>query len=338
MKFPKEKILSDAEVQNFINQNNFNLAADYLFHSQIINWNLLQANNNSLQEIQTKSFWSGSYKLVVQFNPGRIKSTSAEVNEKSIKRRKCFLCSENLPEEQMGVPILEKYVLLCNPYPILKKHFTIVSTNHESQSIKAHFNDFLALSELLSNQTLIYNGPDCGASAPDHLHFQAGSKQIIPIENDIQQLKNECGDIVFEDDSIRISFINDEIRKLIFIESNDQTKIENHFKKIYRDSQVISESNAEPMMNLLCNYSEEFGWSVVIFLRSKHRPEIYFAKESDKLIISPAAIDMGGLIISPRKEDFERVDLNILQKILNEVSLDEEKFLLIKEKVKSELT
>jgi hypothetical protein len=185
---------------------------------------------------------------------------------------------------------------------------------------------------------LIYNGPSCGASAPDHLHFQAVTKQVIPIENDIQQLKNECGITVFEDDKISTSFINDGIRKIIFIESTDKEEIVNHFMKIYLAFQKISESDNEPLMNLLCSHNEEFGWNLIIYLRSKHRPEVFFSEEPKKLIISPAAVDMGGLIVSPRKEDFKRIDLEVLQKILNEVSLSEEKFLMIREKVKSEVS
>ena len=301
-------------------------------------WDLMRTNYDNLKYTETKSFWSDGYKLVVQFNPGRIKSTSAEVDEKSIKSRKCFLCAENLPKEQMGIQILEKFVLLCNPYPILPQHFTIVSVTHEPQRILEYLSDFLLISQLLSNNTLIYNGPSCGASAPDHLHFQAGSKQAIPIENDVQQLKNEWRSYVFEDDTISTSFINDRIRKIIFIESTDMNKIINHFRKIYLAYQKISGSNDEPLINLLCSYSEEFGWNLIIFLRSKHRPSIYFSKGPNKLLVSPAAIDMGGLIISPRKEDFERVGLENLQKIINEVSLDEENFSLIIEKVKPELS
>ena len=338
MRIPEVKILSDSKVQNFINQNDFESAANYLFNSQMKSWDLMRTNYDNLRHIESKAFWSGSYKLKIQFNPGRIKSTSAEVDEKSIKNRKCFLCLENLPMEQKGILILEKFVLLCNPYPILSQHFTVASIVHEPQRILEYISDYLLISKLLSNSTLIYNGPSCGASAPDHLHFQAVTKQVIPIENDIQQLKNECGITVFEDDKISTSFINDGIRKIIFIESTDKEEIVNHFRKIYLAYQKISESDNEPLMNLLCSYNEEFGWNLIIYLRSKHRPEVYFSEEPKKLIISPAAVDMGGLIVSPRKEDFERIDLEVLQKILNEVSLSEAKFLMIREKVKSELS
>ena len=338
MRIPEVKILSDSKVQNFINQNDFESAANYLFNSQMKSWDLMRTNYDNLRHIESKAFWSGSYKLKIQFNPGRIKSTSAEVDEKSIKNRKCFLCLENLPMEQKGIFILEKFVLLCNPYPILSQHITVASIVHEPQRILEYISDYLLISKLLSNSTLIYNGPSCGASAPDHLHFQAVTKQVIPIENDIQQLKNECGITVFEDDKISTSFINDGFRKIIFIESTDKEEIVNHFMKIYLAFQKISESDNEPLMNLLCSHNEEFGWNLIIYLRSKHRPEVYFSEEPKKLIISPAAVDMGGLIVSPRKEDFERIDLEVLQKILNEVSLSEERFLMIREKVKSELS
>ena len=217
MRVPEAKILSDSEVRNFISQNDFESAANYLFNSQMKSWDLMRTNYDNLKHIESKSFWSGSYKLKIQFNPGRIKSTSAEVDEKSIKNRNCFLCLENLPMEQKGILILEKFILLCNPYPILSQHFTIASIIHEPQTILEYFSDYLIISKLLSNNTLIYNGPSCGASAPDHLHFQAGSKQIIPIENDVQQLKNELGITVFENDKISTSFINPGKLPLLFL-------------------------------------------------------------------------------------------------------------------------
>jgi hypothetical protein len=334
----EEKIFIDPVIQNLIDQNDYAPAADHLFESQLKSWLLMKTNYDALKNIQTKSFWFDGFKFKVQFSPGRIISTSAIVDNNTISNRPCFLCVKNLPEGQKGIILRDKFILLCNPYPIFQKHFTIASLSHEPQRISEYFGELLELSKLLSPRyTLIYNGPACGASAPDHLHFQAGTKQFIPIENDIQQIKNDFGKMVQENESITTSFINDELRRIIFIESRDKSLIEKSFRRIFRIYEEVSSTEPEPMMNLLCNYDKEFGWSLIIFLRSKHRPDCFFKNDPDKILISPAAIDLGGLVISPRKEDFVRLDKDLLQQIINEVSIDQKTFSLIEEKIKAEL-
>lgn len=337
MKLSIEKIFSDSHLQDLISQNDYSSSADYLFNSQLNSWELMKRNYDALKIVETKSFWYNGFKLKVQFNPERIKSTSADVDESSIAKRPCFLCTENLPQEQKGILLRNNLILLCNPYPIFPQHFTIASLEHTKQNISEYIIAFLELSKNLSPRyTLIYNGPSCGASAPDHLHFQAGTKLFIPIENDIQQMKNDFGESVQQNEFISISFINDGLRRIVFIESRDQSLIEKSFKKIFKAYQKFSTHESEPMMNLLCSYDKDFGWSLIIFLRSKHRPECFYKKDQDKLLISPAAIDLGGLVITPREEDFIKADKGLLQQVVNEVSLDQSTFSLIEEKVKAE--
>lgn len=335
----EEKIYSDSKIQKMISKDDHSSAADYLFNSQINSWSLLKKNYDALKSVQTKSFWLDGMKMKVQFNPERIKSTSAKVDEGSISNRPCFLCTENLPKEQKGILIRQNFILLCNPYPIFPQHFTIAALDHKPQQLAEYFGEFLEISKLLSPKySLIYNGPACGASAPNHLHFQAGTKQVMPIENDIQQMKNNFGQIVQETEFITTSFINDGLRKLIFIESFHQSMLEKSFRKIFNQFESLSSAEPEPMMNLLCSYDNEFGWQVIIFLRSKHRPESFYKNDPKKILISPAAVDMGGLIITPREEDFIRVDEELLQKILNEISLDQNTFTILAEKTKAELS
>ena len=294
-------------------------------------------NYNAIKAVQTKSFWFDGFKLVVQFNSERIKSTSAEVDENSIMNRDCFLCVKNLPEDQKGILLLDNYVLLCNPYPIFPQHFTVNSLKHKPQKLSDSFGEFLELTKLLSpGYTLVYNGPACGASAPYHLHFQAGTKNFMPIENDIQQLKNDYGENVQEDEFITANFIDDGLRRLIFIESTESQLIENSFGKIIKAFKNLSNTEPEPMMNLLCNYDKEFGWNLIVFLRSKHRPECFYKNDPDRILISPAAIDLGGVVVTPREEDFIRIDKELLQQIFREVSLDEKTFFLLAKKVKNE--
>jgi hypothetical protein len=333
----EQKFLRDIQVENFISNNNYVGAAEHLFNFQLNSWELLKKNYEALKTVQTKSFWFNGFKIKVQFNKERIISTSAVVDEESINNRKCFLCVNNLPEEQKGILLGNNFLLLCNPYPIFPQHFTISSLKHEPQRISECFEELLELSKLLApNYMLVYNGPGCGASAPDHLHFQAGTKLFLPIENDIQQLKNDYGKIVEENEKINVSFINDGLRRLILIESTDQLKINNTFKKIFKVHKNLSAVVPEPMINILCNHDEVVGWSVIIFLRSKHRPECFYSQEPERILISPAAIDLGGVLITPREEDFVKIDKELVQNILNEVSLDQKAFLLFGEKLKNE--
>jgi hypothetical protein len=335
LKLPEQIVLRDFQIENLISNNSYSDAADCLFNSQLNSWELIKKNYEALKNVQTKSFWFEGFKLKVQFNPERMKSTSAEVDENAVKNRKCFLCIKNLPDEQKGILLGDNFLLLCNPYPIFLQHFTITSLSHEPQRISESFSEFLEMSRILSPRyTLVYNGPACGASAPDHLHFQAGTKNFIPIENDIQQLKNDFGKIVQEDEFITTAFIDDGLRKLILIESTKQEMIENSFGKIFKAFKKLSETESEPMMNLLCNYDKEFGWSLIIFLRSKHRPECFYKNDPDKILISPAAIDLGGVVVTPREEDFVKVDKELLQQIFKEVSLDKETFSALAKKVK----
>lgn len=338
MRSIEQIILRDSQVEYFINSNDYSSAADYLFNSQLNSWESMKKNYNALKNILTKSFWFEGFKLKVQFNPERIKSTSAEVDENSIKNRKCFLCVDNLPEEQKGILLPGDFILLCNPYPIFPQHFTISLLNHQPQMILESFSEFLEVSKLLSPRyTLVYNGPTCGASAPDHLHFQAGTKSYIPIENDIQQMKNDFGRIVQEEESITTSFINDGLRRIIFIESTDKSEIEKTFRAIYTIYEKLSGVKPEPMMNIISSYDAELGWSVIIILRSKHRPECFYKNDPERMLISPAAIDLGGVVVTPREEDFVRIDKEILSKIFREVSLDQEIFSGLAKKLKVEI-
>jgi ATP adenylyltransferase/5',5'''-P-1,P-4-tetraphosphate phosphorylase II len=332
-------VLKDSQIEFLIGNNSYAEVADFLFNSQINRWELMKKNYDALNNIQTKSFWFEGFKLKVQFNPERIKSTSAKVDEDSVKNRKCFLCIENLPSEQKGIILFDKYILLCNPYPIFPQHFTVSSLRHKSQRISDSLGEFLEVTKALSPKyVLVYNGPACGASAPDHLHFQAGKKDFIPIENDIQQLKNDFGSIVNDDENYTLSFIDDGLRRLVFIESADKQRIEETFKMIFRIYKKQSGTQPEPMMNIISSHDAECGWSVIIFLRNKHRPDCYFKEDPEKILISPAAIDLGGVVVTPREEDFVKTDKNFLQQIFNEVSLDIKNFSLLEEKLKVELS
>ena len=321
-----------SEVQKLIESENFSGAAKLFFNEQVNSWDQLKAAYKSLASVQIKTFWFENFKIYAQHNPNRIKSTTAEVEDNLESTDNCFLCEKNLPAKQSGIILPGNYVLLCNPFPIFPEHFTIPKIQHQPQQIKNSFDDLLTFSKMFGKSySLIYNGPKCGASAPYHLHFQMGSKNFVPIENDIQQIKNDFGKVLVEREEISIFAIDDKCRKIIFIESLESELIQQTFELIYKELNIDSSENEEPMLNILSYYNEEFGWGVIIFLREKHRPDIYFKSGENKMLVSPAAIDFGGVLILPGRKDFEKINAETIQNIFSEVSTGEEKFFKLSE-------
>jgi len=176
---------------------------------------------------------------------------------------------------------------------------------------------------------LIYNGPQCGASAPDHLHFQAGTKYFMPIEDDFQSIKNEFGDTVLDNEELTLTAVDDGLRRFISLESNDDKILLKAFNNFYDIYNELNNNDGEPMINLICNYDEEFGWRVIIFLRSKHRPSHYYLEGENQIMLSPAAIDLGGVCIVPVEKDFEKIDKRLIKEIIGEVSLNKDSFVHI---------
>ncbi len=322
------KILSDDQlIFNLVEENNYSDATARLFEIQKEHWPMLNAGFKSLDTVRSKSFQFDGYKIKAQFNAGRITSTSAKVDPKSISERKCFLCVENLPAEQKGILYNDKYILLCNPFPIFPEHFTLTYKEHTPQRIIDTFSDMLDLSKDLSKHySVIYNGPRCGASAPDHLHFQAGNKFFMPIDDEFHQIKNEYGKVIYENDDLSFYAIDDGMRKFVSIESLDKELVVNTFNKFYKTYSELMNEKQEPMINLVSFYEEEYGWRVIIFLRAKHRPAVFFAEDESKMLVSPAAIDLGGVCVFPREEDFNRITKEQIADIFQEVFVDEKKF------------
>ncbi|HQF43080.1 MAG TPA: DUF4922 domain-containing protein [Ignavibacteriaceae bacterium] len=318
------KVFTDNSIiKDHVNQQNYSDAAKTLFEIQTSEWTMLKNGVNSLTTVKTKPFHFEGFKIKAQFNAGRMTSTSAKVDPKSISERKCFLCVENLPEQQRGILYNHNYIILCNPFPIFPEHFTIVHKEHQPQRIADTFSDLLDLSKDLSKYySVIYNGPRCGASAPDHLHFQAGNKFFMPIDDEFHLIKNEYGEEIFESDNLSFFAVDDGIRKFISIESSDRELVIKTFNKFYKIYLELMKEDREPLMNLISFYEEEYGWRVIIFLRAKHRPAVFFAEDETKMLVSPAAIDIGGVCIFPREEDFNRITKEQIADIFKEVFVD----------------
>jgi hypothetical protein len=308
------------------NNNDLGNSSSELLKMQKESWEQCSNGYRSLDTVQTKEFEFDGFNIYVQFNPGRIISTSAKVDAESIKERRCFLCLDNLPSDQKGILYKENYIILCNPFPIFPEHFTIPSIKHKPQSIPGYFYDFLMISKDLSEKYLVfYNGPKCGASAPDHFHFQAGTKEFLPLVKDYTTYKKKFGRGIYSDNNIEISHLDDGLRRLFIIEGDSPRKIEAAFMNFYRIPDQVTVSGEEPMMNILCFY-EDGLWKVIIILREKHRPSYFFAEGDKNIMISPAAVDLGGVCITPLEKDFSKITKDDLSRIFDEVILDDEKF------------
>ncbi|MDH7605733.1 MAG: DUF4922 domain-containing protein [Melioribacter sp.] len=308
-----------------------------LFEEQKLNWELLKNNYDNLKNIKVREFefddsiTSIKFKVIVQYNPVRIKSTAADVSSEAILKRKCFLCIENLPEEQNGIVYNKHFVILLNPYPIFNKHLTITKKKHTPQTIISHFHDLLDLTEDLSHDfTIIYNGPKCGASAPDHMHFQAIEKNIIPLEKDNELIKRNS--ICLENEKIKIFFFENYLRKFISFESKNKGELLYAFKVFFNAIKKISVPKEEPMINLISSYQDE-KWRLFIFPRLNHRPKQYFLEGSKKLLISPAAVDLGGILITVREEDFNKINKEDIIDIYKQVTFTKEYFEYLKKKL-----
>lgn len=297
-------------------EQNISTEVEALFAEQLKNWPLASKNYEALKAVRSKTFRiDNRFDCRVQFNPGRIQSSAAKVDSRSLRERKCFLCSENLPQEQRGVAFASDYSVLVNPFPIFPRHLTIANLSHVDQRIANRYEDMLDVAKALPDFVIFYNGPKCGASAPDHMHFQAGNKGFLPLERDVRSLPRR---VIVSREEISCYSLEDYARSCIVIEASDKASSARLFRRIYQAVEV--ENEEEPMMNLLVWY-EASKWMSCIFLRKLHRPKCFFAEDEENMLISPASVDMGGVFILPQEKDFNKITAHDVKAILEEVSL-----------------
>ena len=292
---------------------------------------MLTKGYESLSSQKIKEFEFDGFTIKAQFNPGRIHSTSAKIDDESINNRKCFLCNENRPADQKVIQYRKDYLIICNPFPIFPEHFTIPHINHIPQSIKQFFPVLLSLSKDLSEfYSVIYNGPKCGASAPDHLHFQAGTKHFLPIEDDVKKIKAEKGITLVEDLAFSVTAVDDGLRRFILVEGKKERDVQYAFEAFYKTFELISKEKEEPKVNILSAYLDKKGWVVFLFPRSKHRPSLYYLDENEKILLSPATVDLSGVCVVPIEKHFDKLAKDHIVKIFREVSLGKEEFEFLK--------
>ena len=317
------------ELAPYISGTTLASKAHALLEQQKRAWEMLRNGYDTLRSVRTRVFDFDGYQIKVQFNPGRLISTVAKVDAASIKGRKCFLCTENLPTAQRGISCDGGYLLLCNPFPIFPEHFTISSVCHTPQLIHDSFATLLNLTrDLGARYTVLYNGPKCGASAPDHLHFQAGNRSYLPIDGEFEILKKTRALRLLESDALRAYGIEKYLRRVITFESSDAGLLQRAFGHLYEVCQEGGPPGEEPMLNILGFYTNG-EWRIHIFPRAKHRPSFYLKEGNEKLLFSPAAVELGGICTTPREQDFEKVTREQIVEMFQEVSVSAERFAAI---------
>lgn len=303
---------------------------EMLIADQLKNWETARVNYANLSKVLTRELKFGdNIRIKIQYNPERMRSSTAVRDPKTVERKSCFLCRDNRPPQQMGIEYRNDYIILINPYPIFDKHLTLPSLSHSPQLIAGRFTDMLELTKQLSEYSLFYNGPNCGASAPDHFHFQAGNKGFMPIEDEFQKAEKE---LLSSLKGCNTYALNHGFRKVLVLCGSDSLKLTMLFNHIMRIFSSYLPSDPEPMINIISLWQDE-EWSIFVFPRQKHRPDQYFLSAKEQILLSPASVDFGGVLITPRQEDYEKLNKETIKDIFEQLSLEDK----IWEAIKNEL-
>lgn len=308
-------------------------AGDLFIENQLAKWQTARTNHEALNQIETRRFELIENTITVQFNPARAVSTCAKVDKSSIEARKCFLCPENKPNEQDEIIILldEPFSLRINPYPILPGHLTISSLKHQDQvladkTIRQLPGKLISWLEeyFASGYVLFYNGAKCGASAPDHFHFQAVKQSDVPVIQQWERLMETAvreKEIKTENGNTYSSFqITSYICPIQVFICNHSADILPEMINQYLESLPLHEGESEPRYNLFAWQDKQRGFTMAYFPREEHRPACYTATGGEQLLVSPGALDMAGLLVTPRKEDFDKITESDITQIYKEVA------------------
>jgi hypothetical protein len=321
----ESRIISDEQLRFFLSPASTGLTAlvSAMLAQQQATWPMLREAMAALAEAEYRRFTVRGSSVIAQFNPKRIVSTAAKVDAATISRRPCFLCPDKLPVEEKGIAFGSDYVILCNPFPVLPDHLVITHRAHTPQQIAGNFGALLDLAAALgADYFALYNGPACGASAPDHLHFQACDHTLLPIFADVARRESR----VIASDSFTEIFTLPGYRLNLLIArgSNRQALIE-WFESAVAHLAEVTQAAAEPLLNLVVRYADE-KWTICFYPRARHRPACYFAEGEAKLTISPAGIDLSGVLVVPEAAHFARLTAQHIEEIYAEVTLDEVRF------------
>ena len=293
-----------------------------LLSEQKKSWQGLREGYEALETVRERNLSCGGFSVRIQHNPGRIRSSLAGGGQHPGTRRLCFLCTERLPDVQKGVLYRGNYLILCNPMPVFPSHFIVSHSAHHPQSIQKYTDTLLHLiGDFGPGWAVLYNGPRCGASAPDHLHFQIVPSGRMPVEKEIFDEKKLA--LITRGEGVLFYLLRDLGRTAVFMEGSDPVRVAKGFKDLLDALKKVLSIDEEPMINLAAYYAER-KWRLLVFPRRKHRPDAFFREGNRRFVVSPGAIDMAGVLVTPLEKDFDRLDAGTVRGIYGEVSLEGE--------------
>lgn len=299
---------------------------DKFINDQLSVWPLAAANFRALKSARTRQLEVDGLLCTVQCNPRRILSSTADTTPQAIAARKCFLCADNRPAEQFHLKFEGRkgrmYNIQVNPYPIFPGHLVIVREEHIPQAIWHHFPDMLDFAMKYRDYTVFYNGPGSGASAPDHLHFQAVPRLSMPLERAVDAYLDKPGEVLasVKDATLyRYAGFAEGVFALKATTSKSMAKL---FYRLLDCTDKV-EGDIEPKFNLFA-YCRDGEYRAFVTLRAAKRSHHYYSDGPDHLTISPGAADMAGFFVAPFEEDFEKVTSADLEEMLSEVSISRE--------------
>lgn len=325
-----DRLITDRKLREYLDGEPADLPslALALIEHQRANWPQLAEGYAALETVETKRVRVEESEVVIQHNPKRIRSTAAPVDSASVAGRACFLCADNLPEEEKGIAYGDDLVILCNPFPVLDRHFSIVHREHVEQKIDGNVETLLDLAHDFGSEFFaLYNGPQCGASAPDHLHFQVCSRALLPIEehvfDDEPQLVEDC---TYCEETARDSFelftLGGCGRSVVVFRGGNRSELVRWVNEVLNELAQTTD-RTEPLVNIVCVFDVRL-WTIYLLPRAKHRPSSFFAKGDQRLTVSPGAIDMAGVVVVPERAHFDKIDGEQITRIFAEVSLNRE--------------
>ena len=309
---------------------------DEMFSRELALGGRASVNYAALEKVTRRAMPVDGLDAVLFFNPGRVASVMAQVDEETLRHRPCFLCPDGIGPEQLTLdwqaPTGNDYWIRVNPFPIFDRHFTLSAARHERQQIEGHYADMLALAQQAPEYLFFYNGPMCGASAPDHMHFQAIPAGNLPVERAVR--RGDALRLLGKRDGVVLSRLTQYAGGTFVLSSTDRDALTRTFYRLVSLGEIQTAREWEPRMNLLTWYGIG-GWTTVVFFRAESRPDCFFSDDpAEQILISPGAVEMAGVAVVSSRDSFDKLDAPRLGEIIREVSFDETKTAIMEDKLK----
>ena len=283
-------------------------------------------NYEALDQVEVKDMTIDGFPAKLFFNPARVRSVMADVSPEALQKRACFLCPDGLEPLQLTTvwdsPTGQTYFIRVNPFPIFNHHFTISSAIHERQTFAPHMESMLHLAQAMPEMSIFYNGPMCGASAPDHMHFQAVPRHSMPIEDHFDT--NYANAVLVQESDLQshLTALEKVLSKASIPENASQTGSltagASRTEEWEPRWNIISWYEPESSPNSLIASSPKFN--TIVFFRRESRPQCFFAPENERILFSPGTVEMGGVGIVANRESFDRITPEVLRSMIQEVA------------------